>query len=227
MKELIKIELKKISMKSQFRSLIIANLMIFFLLLLLFYFEGHDILHIGNYSFVDQIIKAVFLIWQSILIATLVVDEFKNKTIQQLYTYPIKRSRMMSAKLILIIGLMLAFAFITQLVQHSLFYGVSQLLPTVENLAYPIRLLTIGEIILTTPLAIMYGMIPLTVGLWMKSTIAPIITAFLMTSLVGGVGVEAGMDMLSNLLAMSIIGMVSFAFVIISIKDITKKDLVV
>jgi len=223
MGELIKIELKKVSLKGQIRNLIALNIVMFPILLVMFLFMG-GAMPMEKYAMLDLLIKVIFMIWQSVLISSMIIDEFKTRTMAQLYTYPIKRSAIISSKLVLIFVMMLVFILITQFIQHSLFRGTALVLAQLE---YSVSLQAIVGIILTSPLAVMIGMIPLTVGLWMNSTIAPILTSFFMIAVLGGGMAESEIELLNNLGAMSVMGILGMIFVIISIKDVTKKDLIV
>jgi len=222
MKALMRIELKKMSLKGQIRGMVVANMIIFFLLTTIFVTEG--VPEIEAFEIVDVIIKAVFLIWQSVLISKLIVSEFKERTIQQLCTYPLNRSNVMSAKVGLIFVIMLGFIWVTQLIQHSLFSGLSLILPEFN---YALNLQIIGIIALTSLFTVMVGMLPIAVGLWMKSTIAPVITSFLIISVLGGSFGDASLDLLNNLIGMLMMGAVGMAFAGFVIRDVLKKDLIV
>ena len=225
MRKLMKIELKKINLKGQIKGMVLANLIIFFVLSTILIFEGTEGLEATEtYELVDLMIKVTFLIWQSVLISKLIVDEFKAKTVQQLYTYPLKRLAMMGAKVGLIAIVIAAFILVTQVVQHSLFSGLSLIAP---QLPYALSLRSIGIIALTSLFTVMVGMFPIAVGLWMKSTIAPVITSFLMLSILGGSIGDAGLNLMNNLLGMLMLGIVGIVFAIFAIKDVLRKDLIV
>jgi len=131
---------------------------------------------------------------------------------------------MMSAKVGLIFAIMLGFIWVTQLIQHSLFSGLSLILPEFN---YVMNLQIIGIIALTSLFSVMVGMLPIAVGLWMKSTIAPVITSFLIMSVLGGSFGDASLDLMNNLIGMFMIGAVGMAFAGFVIRDVLKKDLIV
>ena len=225
MKELMKIELKKMSLKGQIKGMVVANIIIFFLLTTIFIFEGtiEDVFGV-HYIIVDLVIRATFLIWQSVLISKLIVDEFKAKTIQQLYTYPIKRSKMMIAKVMLVFVIITAFILITQFIQHSLFNGLSLIL---LEFTYTIGVTSMAIVAVTSFFTVMVGMFPIAIGLWTKSTIAPVITSFLIMSVLGGNFGDVSLDLMNNTLGMLMLGIVGIVFTVFSIKDVLKKDLIV
>ena len=216
MNELIKIELKKISLKKQIVGLIIANVVIFVFLMLAF--QGGTL---ELYLMTNHFIQSVFIIWQSVLISSLVVEEFKAKTIMQLYTYPFKRSIIMNAKLVLIFILMLTFSLVTQFVQHGSFMTVSIFIP---QFSYAPSLQAILGIVLASPFAVMLAMGTLTVGLWMKSTIAPVIASLAVVTILSNISF---VSLMVYLVSVGTIGIVGLILTLISVKDATTKDLIV
>jgi len=223
MKEFVKIELKKISLKNQVKRLIIVNIAILFLLSVFFVpsiVQGETV---DFYVFTDMIVKSTFVVWQAVLISSMIIEEFKAKTIMQLYTYPIKRSLIIGVKLGLIAAITLSFSLITHAIQHSLLTVGAGLIP---QFSYPLSMQYLLSIVLSLPFLVMIGMMPLTVGLWMKSTIAPVVTSMIVVSLLANMSPDS-MPMITNLIAVGIMGVLSMTFVMISIKDMVKNDLIV
>ena len=221
MNELIKIELKKISLKRQIGGLMIANAVIFVLLspmLLMLAFQGETL---ELYLMTNHAIQSVFIIWQSILISSLVLEEFKAKTIMQLYIYPFKRLTIVNAKLVLIFILMLTFSLVTQFVQHGLFMTVSIFIP---QFSYAPSLQAILGIVLASPFAVMLAMGTLTVGLWMKSTIAPVIASLAIVAILSHISF---ISLMVHLVSVGTIGIVGLILTLISVKGATTKDLIV
>jgi ABC-type transport system involved in multi-copper enzyme maturation permease subunit len=201
--------------------MLIANIVIFLILASMFI----GMAEADAPSLVNLIVQGTFLIWQSILISKLIIDEFKTRTIQHLFTYPLKRSAVMGAKIVLISGMMLGFILVTQVIQHSLLSVMAQVLP---GFNYVLSMQSIVVIALTSSFAVMVGMFPIAVGLWTNSNIAPVITAVLILSVFGGSYGEAGtLDLFNNLAAMSTIGIIGLVLGIYSIRDILKKDLII
>jgi len=219
MKELIRIELKKLSLKKEIRNLIVVNLVLPMLALPLILATGGAFENI--HSLTAMFIQATFIIWQSILISGLIVEEFKTKTMMQLYTYPIKRSSLIIAKIGLIFVIILVFSLITSFVQHSLFTLLALFLP---NMIYSLSISAILGIIVTTLASVLLAMMTLTVGMWMQSTVAPVVTAFVLTAIMGNFN---GLTLANNLVFMVIMGAVGTGCVIISIRDILTNDLIV
>jgi ABC-type transport system involved in multi-copper enzyme maturation permease subunit len=222
MNELIKIEFKKMKLKKQMKGLIIANIVIFLLLSMVFFMDGMTGIGMGLlHEIVVIIIQGTFIVWQAVLISSLIIEEFKTKTIAHLYTYPIKRSAIFISKILLIFMTMLAFSLITQLIQHSLFSIVAIILP---QFVYTVGLQTILGIVLISLFTTLLAMTPLAVGLWMKSTLAPVVTSFIVLAFLTG-DVEGAL--MNNLIALGITAIVGLIVTAMSIKDVMSKDLII
>ena len=55
-------------------------------------------------SLTNILIRIVFIIFASVILSRLVIEEYKNKTVQLLFTYPLKRKKIIFAKLSLVFG---------------------------------------------------------------------------------------------------------------------------
>lgn len=107
MLNLIKLEIKKFNLKKNIKGVAITNLVILGLvsfILIVSKYEG-DVLFTGFYEgigFVDTMVKATFIIYSSVILAGLTVEEYKNKTINLMFMYPISRKKIFTAKLIIV-----------------------------------------------------------------------------------------------------------------------------
>ena len=106
----MKMELKKVKLGWYVKGAIVANLLIVSLLFLISYIEKLEgNIAILNYDeafiIVGALVRATFIIFAAVLIAKLIIEEFRNKTISVLFTYPIGRKKLIGVKL-LIVGLL-------------------------------------------------------------------------------------------------------------------------
>ncbi len=104
----MKLELKKFKMMGYIRGAAIANVIIFGLMLLMSYtpeLDGTIIFqdYAALFSMVDVFARGTFIIFAAVLLGRLVIDEFNHKTITVLFMYPIKRQKIIAAKLVVVI----------------------------------------------------------------------------------------------------------------------------
>ena len=97
---LIRLELKKESLKWYFIGAIIADLLILALIIPIQYVEKIETDEM--FMMMSALVRAVFIIFGAVLLSKLIIDEYKNKTIFLMYTYPIQRKKLIAAKLLLI-----------------------------------------------------------------------------------------------------------------------------
>ncbi|MGE0911804.1 ABC transporter permease [Bacillus atrophaeus] len=116
---LMRIELKKMKLGWYARGAIIANLILLGFLWMVSYvekIEGEETMQTIDESFliIGTLVRGVFIIFGAVLIARLVISEFKNKTILVLFTYPVNRKKLLASKLMIAFGL----TFITILISN-------------------------------------------------------------------------------------------------------------
>jgi ABC-type transport system involved in multi-copper enzyme maturation permease subunit len=117
MLNLMKLEMRKFQIGSYIRAAIIANLLIsvFTCLISLTITEYSSFL-----SIVEVLIRATFIIFSAVLLSRFVIDEFKHKTINVLFMYPISRRKLLVSKLVIIV----LFTFIVVILSNLFVLGV-------------------------------------------------------------------------------------------------------
>lgn len=200
MLRLMKLEWKKHRLSSYFKSVAICIIAIFAavsLMALGIKAEG-DVLFSDftqNMALANVFIRITFIIFSSVILSRLVIDEYKNKTIQLSFMYPLQRKMLMRAKLTIV------FCFVSTIIAtfiiSLLVYFVSPMMGLIETPA------TIGEIIAIVPTTIIsafmisgISLIPLFFGMRKKSTPTTITSAVIIGMLISG-NVGAGSDQVS------------------------------
>lgn len=105
--KLIRLEWKKNRMASYFKGLIICIVGIFAAVALMAVGSGDEKMFLDYTDFMSLtniLIRIVFIIFASVILSRLVIEEYKNKTVQLLFTYPLKRKKIIFAKLSLVFG---------------------------------------------------------------------------------------------------------------------------
>ena len=96
---------------------------------------------------INTFIRITFIIFSSVILSRLVIDEYKNKTMQLSFMYPLQRKMLMRAKLTIVL-----FCFVSTIIAtfiiSLLVYFVSPMMGLIETPA------TIGEIIAIVPATI-------------------------------------------------------------------------
>lgn len=113
--KLIELEVRKFKMKGYIKKVIICQIVIAAIMLMSVFTQAKAENSFVNIS--DSLRKVnenIFLIFSAVILAKIVIGEYKNKTIMNMFMYPISRKKILAAKLIIV----LVFGFITNLVTY-------------------------------------------------------------------------------------------------------------
>lgn len=227
--KLIQLELKRFSFKSHIVGLVIANITI--LLLCVFISTllpavanittmiGLPEVQLNTITLAIMLVRATLIVWEAVLIATLIIEEYHNKTMGLLFTYPVNRTKLIFAKLILICGIMLVFYIGSSIFQQVCILFLSG---QMEYVTYSSESLSIQ--VITAVSSILLGMVPLCVGMIKKSSIATIVSSIIIVALVSNSqGKTAGL-MSVPVIAVAL-GLVGVIVSIITVKKMVASDL--
>ncbi|MPQ31381.1 ABC transporter permease [Clostridium estertheticum] len=229
MLKLIKLEIKKFKLNKNVKTVMIINLIILAVLLLGVYslkFNTKENMF-RNYSdvflYTGTIVRATFSIFAAALISKLIIGEYKCKTINIMFSYPIKRKKIMAAKLAIVV----IFAFTTMILSNIFLILSIYLLNIFANfiqipLTQDILLKNLINIFVYSATFSFVSLIPLYIGMRNKSGSATIITSIIVVSLLNS---GSNGDTLSSIIIFPIILAIIGVFVAyLSIKDIEKVD---
>lgn len=119
-----------------------------------------------------MLVRAVLIVWEAVLISVFVIEEYRNKTIGLLFTYPISRTKLIIAKLFLICGIMFLFHVLSNIFQYISIFLAKKCFDFVR--------FSFGNILVQTVTTISFvllGFFPLYVGIIKKSTIATVVSS--------------------------------------------------
>ncbi|MFB7156469.1 ABC transporter permease [Lysinibacillus sp. NPDC056232] len=188
MLKLLRLEWKKNSMSSYFKGLIICIIGIFAAVALMAVGSGDEKMFLDYTDFMSLtniLIRIVFIIFASVILSRLVIEEYKNKTVQLLFTYPLKRKKIIFAKLSLVFGFCFFSIIIATFMMNIAVYFLNPMMNFFES---PVE---IQEMVATIPstfiIAFMMAgvsLIPLYFGMRKKSTASTITSAVLIGFLI-------------------------------------------
>lgn len=226
---LIRMEIKKVPLKPHIAGLLAANFTIF----LLSVFTSSLLTASGNISALPEfspfrldtvtiaamLVKATLIVWEAVLISVFVIEEYRNKTIGLLFTYPVSRTKLIMVKLFLICGISFLFHVLSNIFQYASIFLAAKCFDFVT--------FNIGNILIqtvTTISAVLLGLLPLYVGMIKKSTIATVVSSIVIVAIASNSqGCSAGL--LSIPAAAIIFGIVGIIFSAIAMKNMILSDL--
>ncbi|QWH19556.1 ABC transporter permease [Bacillus mycoides] len=190
--KLMKLEWKKHQLSSCFKSVAICVIAIFAVVSLMALgvkAEGEVLFFdfTQHMAAANIFIRITFIIFSSVILSRLVIDEYKNKTMQLLFMYPLQRKMLMRAKLTIVFS----FCFVSMIIAT---FSISLLIffmnPMMGLIETPI---TMGEMIATVPATFIsafmtsgISLIPLFFGMRKKSTPTTITSAVIIGMIISG-----------------------------------------
>ncbi|WP_342439149.1 ABC transporter permease [Paenibacillus sp. FSL L8-0436] len=228
--KLIQLEIRKNKLAGMLKGVAIANLAIFVFMLLLTYVDsegsgsGEFNTYAEMFSGLYVLVKATFVVFASVVLSKLVIDEYKNNTITLLFMYPISRKKLLGAKIIIVFLFTLISIFVTDVLISALLIGLNSFthaIPGQLDLAViPGEMIRIGA---DAAYAAGIGLIPLYIGMRKKSVPATIVTAVLLVSVSAS---DFGNFQPGNLVGFSIfLSLLGVAIAYLSIRNIEQKDI--
>lgn len=191
MLKLMALEIRKNRIMGMLKGVIIANLAILAFMVLLVFIDQTESQEFKTYKDIFEplliFVRATFIVFSSVVLSRLVIEEYRSNTITQLFMYPIPRKKIMAAKL-LIVGL---FAFVsvivTNLVVGVILVAINKATGHIPGL--PDQALLLDQLIkigLGAILTACMSLIPLYFGMRKKSVQATIVTSIIVTAIVSG-----------------------------------------
>ncbi|PGB03032.1 ABC transporter permease [Bacillus toyonensis] len=189
MLRLMKLELKKFKLGWYVKGAIIANITILALLVFVGFvsqIEGDPEMRDPQVilSMISILVRATFIVFGSVLIAKLIIDEYKNKTILLMFSYPINRKKMMISKLAITATLTFITVILSNILVVGVFFGIDSYFSILPNPFIIDQLKQEG--IKLVPLAIAtagISLIPLYFGMRKHSVPTTIVSSLIVVSI--------------------------------------------
>ncbi|MBZ9688603.1 ABC transporter permease [Clostridium estertheticum] len=228
MLKLMKLEIKKYKITGYIRNVIIANLIISGILFMVIFASKADMeVPFSTYNdavlLTGTIVRATFSIFAAVIISRIIIGEYKSKTINIMFLYPINRKKIMIAKLAIVV----LFAF-TSMVISSIFANFSLYILNIfvnfiqVPLTQEILVKSLINIVVYSAAFSFVSLIPVYVGMRRKSGSATIVTSVILVSLLNSGNSKNSLGTIIIIpLILAIIGAVA---AYLSIKDVEKVD---
>lgn len=227
--KLINLEIKKFKLMRYWKGVLGANLgFVIFIGMVYFLNKVEEEIPFDNFEMASTIISAVvsatFIIFASVILAKLVIDEYKNKSIDLMFTYPISRKKIMTAKLIIV----MVFTFMTVLFSTLFLQGLVYIMDVTFDILP-------GDISIQEFINSMWksffiafaasglSLIPLLIGMLRKSSSATIVSSIFLVTLTSSV---SNNFTFSSVMTFSIsLALLGIVIGWLSIRNVEKTDL--
>ena len=212
MLRLMKLEWKKHQLSSYFKSVAICIIAIFVVVNLMALGAKDEIDGLlsdftQQMVLINTFIRITFITFSSVILSRLVIDEYRNKTMQLSFMYPLQRKMLMRAKLTIVFCFCFVSTIVATFIISLLVYFVSPMMGLIETPA------TLGEIIAIVPATFIsafmisgISLIPLFFGMRKKSTPTTITSAVIIGMLISSnFGSGNGQVSMFNFIAIPIV----------------------
>lgn len=131
MVNLMKLEMRRVNIRNVWISFLSINAGIIGILLLFeidpeitkeFYTSYDDV-----FFFLELMVAAAFVIYASVLLSQLIVEEFRDKTVSVLFMYPVNRKKLLFAKLMVVSMLTFLFIVSSGIIVFTGFYWINEI----------------------------------------------------------------------------------------------------
>lgn len=138
-------------------------------------------------SQVELLTNVSFLIFTAVMFSTFVVSTFKNKTVNLMFSYPIKRQKIVAAEMLSVWIFNGAALFLVKTAIYGILFAASQFMQS----AFPVNYSMADgmfylQIIMKTTVTVTVGFIALFIGRLLNSSKATIVSSFLLILLMNG-----------------------------------------
>lgn len=174
---------------------------------------------------IELFTSMAFLIFTGVMLASFIVSAYKNKTINLMFSYPIKRQKILASQMLAVwLFNFIALVFTKLAIYLSVFVGAKFMKSSflidfdIGGVSFYLQLLLKSVVIVSM------GFIALFVGMALKSSKATIVTSFLLIFLTqANIG---DFSLAGNAVFPVVLTVISLGFAILSIYNVEKKDLV-
>lgn len=222
---LIKLEMKRMNLYAIFRTVLILNIFILGLVLLIYSDSNEFKSYTEVFNIIKVLVGIVFIVYASVLLAKIFVQEFRDKTISILFMYPVNRKKLLMAKVIIVSTLTFSFVVLSNIVLSGGVLLLSKVLPFMEILNPLTAETVVNTVINLIVFAIActgLGLIPLFFGMIKRSVPITIVSSMFVIMLLN----TDGSGQLSiGIVFQVLFGIIGFLIAYQTIRKATRVDL--
>ncbi len=174
---------------------------------------------------IELFTSMAFLIYTSVMLASFIVSAYKNKTMNLMFSYPIKRQKLLASQMMAVWLFNVTALTFTKLLIYSCIFITAGFMDSSFVIDFQIG--SFGfyiQLILKSVVIVSMSFIALFVGMAMKSSKATMVTSFLLIFLTqANIG---DFTMAGNALFPAILTVISVVFAILAVYHVEDKDLI-
>ena len=172
---------------------------------------------------IELFTSMAFLIYTSVMLASFIVSAYKNKTMNLMFSYPVRRQKILASQMAAVWSFNFAALILTKLAIYLCIYAGAHFMTSSFGIDFHIGSLSFYiQLILKSAVTVSMSFIALFAGMTMKSSKAAIVTSFLLIFLTqANIG---DFTLSDNAVFPIILTVISFVFAILSICHAQTRD---
>jgi len=193
--KLMKLEMRKFRIGSYIRAAMIANIIIIGFICLISLVEDGMLDEVPKgmpfvdydmaFYVIDTLVRATYIVFASVLISRIVIDEFRNKSITVLFMYPINRKKLIAAKLLVVMLFTFVAVIVGNLIVGIGFYIVNlyaSIIP--EPITWSLAAKELSKVTMGALATSFLSLIPLYFGMRKHSGPATIVSSLIVVAII-------------------------------------------
>lgn len=228
--KLIKLEFKKGNVKKYIRNSIIMTVVLLLYLIATAGSAGADTTSMGLYerSIINAAVELynnmAYIVFVGTMLASFIVEEYEKGTISLMFSYPIKRKKIMLSKIFAVWIFNISALILSKIFIYAILSALSPFICiSAEDIPFDSLMFWL-DMLLSSVVMISIAYIALPIGLKTKSSKATVITAVLIACFSHG-NIQ-GYTLLGNVYYYAFIVILTVLFIFLSIYDIETKDII-
>lgn len=223
MLKLIALEVKKIQLWKYVSGVVIGLCAVSFLSISPPLMVPNETVYQNSQQFLQAagvLLRVMGTIFTGVLIANIVIKEYESGTILNLFLYPVSKIKLIVSKTLLVVLISFSFLTIAQIILTVLVMfanNMYDLTPGIITQSMVLHNILVETLMLLATIA--SSMVALFVGLKMKSSVATVVTAIVVSLVVNG-NMGTSTSFSSNLILMGIFTGVGIVLVFLSVRNL-------
>jgi ABC-type transport system involved in multi-copper enzyme maturation permease subunit len=226
---LIKLELKKNKFNGNLLSVAVISAVISIVIILMYFNFGEvgmdeELSYSGMLMMIDLVVRATYIVYAAALLAKFVISEYRSKTMQVLFTYPVNRKKIISAKLIIVAVWTFLAIIVTNICVTGVFFITDA---SFDRIPETLKMSILGEhawkMVVYAIAAAGMSLIPLAFGMIKKSTITTVVSSIIIVSLVNSN--NGGFSLSTYIVVPISLAIIGVVIAYMSFRNIDKVDL--
>lgn len=195
--KLIKLELQRINLRPYFiGSAIFGIVLLIFTYFIAYVAQVEQAVQFMTYGNIFRFTGAMSILLFGVLSATmyakLIIEEYSGKRLALLFSYPVGRKKIFTAKVLIVFLFVILSMFLCTILPIGIFYVTESLSPIVsDTMTSNLLIKTLGNLVVSVVAVSAIGLLAMRIGFIKKSISVTLVSAFILSGFYGNIAVSS------------------------------------